>query len=209
MRSIAQALVAAATLAAVGCDMGPHMQQAATTRTAYDFGGTLIYLSDVHGRVHAVESSGKDRWTYSLADALRKEKPDDSHDLEVREMEADEHDLLVVLATSLTGGTAGTTYLAAVEPTGQERWHRQVDGPSNENEPIDIGRDVYMLCSDGSLRAFSSADGHDLWRFAASGTSLGTPRVGSDQTIYIRGEDGRLHALSPDGTERWAQSFGE
>ena len=33
---------------------------------------------------------------------------------------------------------------------------------------------------------------------------VGSPSVGKDGTIYVGSMDGKLHAIAPDGTEKWA-----
>jgi outer membrane protein assembly factor BamB len=104
----------------------------------------------------------------------------------------------------VSGTSSGTTYLAVVTQSGAGVWHRAIDQATSAARPIAVGRDVYVAGLDGSLRAYALGDGHDLWRYAVSGAELGSPRVGGDGTIFVRGARGRVHALSPEGTERWA-----
>jgi len=48
----------------------------------------------------------------------------------------------------------------------------------------------------------------NLWKFwfsdvLHSDNNLSTPAIGADGTIYLGSFDGKLHALSPEGTEKW------
>jgi outer membrane protein assembly factor BamB len=143
-------------------------------------------------------------WTFSLADAIAKADRSADDDLDVEEIGVAGDGSVMLLAVSESGSTAWITYLSALTPKGEERWHRRIDQTTTAARPIAIGRDGKVAGLDGSLRAYALSDGHDLWRYAVSGAELGSPRVGGDGTIYVRGVRGHLHAVSPEGAERWS-----
>jgi outer membrane protein assembly factor BamB len=46
--------------------------------------------------------------------------------------------------------------------------------------------------------------GQQFWAFETEGAIISSPAIGTDGTIYIGSHNGYLHALNPDGTEKWA-----
>jgi len=42
-----------------------------------------------------------------------------------------------------------------------------------------------------------------LWKFQAAGSIVASPVIGPDGTVYLAGTDGRLYALTPDGSKKW------
>ena len=64
---------------------------------------------------------------------------------------------------------------------------------------------VYLTERNGhSLQAFSSLDGHRVWRYSPGIAANATnPAVGPDGSGYIGWDGGHLGAVGPDGRERW------
>jgi outer membrane protein assembly factor BamB len=169
--------------------------------------GDVVYVGDERGRIHAV-AAGAERWAFDFGGELERESPGATRDAAIAEIATAEDGSVVALVRSETGATRGAVYLVAVSPDGVERWHRSVDPPSGSARPLAVGRDVYVAQADGSLHAYALADGSDRWSYVASGASLGSPHVGGDGTIYVRGPRGRVHAVSPDGAELWVYTPG-
>jgi len=72
-----------------------------------------------------------------------------------------------------------------------------------------IGPDgtVYVGSDDGNLYALDPADGHEKWRFTATGTDKSfesSPAIGTDGTIYVGNGNGEVYAINPtNGTKKW------
>ncbi|MFP4641925.1 MAG: PQQ-binding-like beta-propeller repeat protein [Chloroflexota bacterium] len=49
----------------------------------------------------------------------------------------------------------------------------------------------------------------DSWPFTASGDILSSTAGGCDWTIYVGSQYGHLHAINPDGTQKWALDLGD
>ncbi len=107
------------------------------------------------------------------------------------------------LATQETGRNAGNTILFALDGN-HLLWKTDVPYPEQNGAPIAIGpTGVYEAGDDGTLYAFARSDGHALWKYQVSRGTLGAPTVGADGTIYVTGPRHNLHAVVPDGTQRW------
>jgi outer membrane protein assembly factor BamB len=107
------------------------------------------------------------------------------------------------LATWLTGRDAGRTITFAMEGD-RLLWHVNVPYPEPGGAPLAVGAAaVYEAGDDGALYAFARSDGHQLWKYQVSPGALGSPAVGADGTVYVTGARQNLHAVSPDGAQRW------
>lgn len=47
------------------------------------------------------------------------------------------------------------------------------------------------------------------WKFKTNGNIYSSPALGADGTIYIGSDDKNLHAINPDGSQKWAYSIGD
>lgn len=56
---------------------------------------------------------------------------------------------------------------------------------------------VYAGCADGSLHAVDTATGAVRWSFTVGGALRVRPAMGSDGTLYVPSDDGRLYAIGP------------
>ncbi len=59
----------------------------------------------------------------------------------------------------------------------------------------------YAIFFNSSLH--SQTPGTLLWTFTTGNVIYSSPSVADDGTIYIGSEDNRLHAINPDGTQKW------
>ncbi len=110
--------------------------------------------------------------------------------------------------TGLT--TAGQLY--AINPDGTEKWALAAAGGD-----ASIGRygTIYIGCNAGLCAITDNGTtATQKWALGLGGDSLiGAAAIGSDGTIYVRGEESNtvagagpshLYAVNPDGTEKWA-----
>ncbi len=95
----------------------------------------------------------------------------------------------------------GTVY--AFDPSsGGRKWTSILGVPVIQAPAIDPGRNVLYIVTDaGLLQTIDLANGGALWSYLAGAKASG-PVVSADGTIYVGG-DGKLTALSPDGTAKW------
>lgn len=124
-------------------------------------------------------------------------------DLRIDYLIARSNGKLFGLATQETGRNAGKTILFALDGN-HLLWQVGVPYPEQNSAPIAIGPTaVYEAGDDGILYAFGRADGHQLWKYQVSQGSLGSPTVGVEGAVYVTGPQYNLHALAPDGSQRW------
>lgn len=99
----------------------------------------------------------------------------------------------------------GADALAAVTPSGDERWRRPVDRGADPVVPAVDGATVVVVTADG-LRGFEAATGEERWR---SERRVETHPVLEGGTCLVGNADG-LHAIDAEtGTERWTFSRGD
>jgi outer membrane protein assembly factor BamB len=162
-----------------------------------------IYISDTEGRVRALRPDGTEQWTCALPDEIARMDNTVSRDIRIDYLAARSQGMLIGLATQETGRAAGNTILFALERN-RLLWHVGVPFPEQNGAPVAIGPvAVYEAGNDGVLYAFSRDDGHQLWNYQVSQGPLGSPTVGADGTAYVTGPRNNLHAIAPDGTQRW------
>ena len=90
----------------------------------------------------------------------------------------------------------------ALNPDGTEKWNYITD--NNVESPISIGYDgnVYFIF-DRKLYAFTT-DGTFQWEYQIGTCAYNAAAVfGPDNTIYLGNENGELHAINADGTQKW------
>jgi outer membrane protein assembly factor BamB len=162
-----------------------------------------IYVADAGGRIRALKSDGTQQWTLSLPDEIVRRDDAASRDLRIDYLAARSGGKLFGLATEETGRSAGSTILFSLDGN-HLLWQTLVPFPEQNGAPIAIGPDaVYEAGDDGALYAFARSDGHQLWKYQVSRGTLGAPTVAADGTIYVAGARNNLHAVAPDGTQRW------
>lgn len=162
-----------------------------------------IYLADGGGRIRALRTDGTEQWSYSLADDLERSQQGAAHDVRVNYMTARSGGKLFCLATLVLGSRSGETILFALDKN-HLLWQRTVPTPVQAVAPLAIGQEaVYEAGADGVLYAFARTDSHPLWQYRVSDGALGSPTVGADGTVYVTGPRLNLHAIAPDGSQRW------
>lgn len=162
-----------------------------------------IYIADAMGNIRALRSDGSEIWHLSLADEITRVDPQASHDIRIDHLVARRAGKLFGLATELSGRTAGKTILFGLDDN-RLVWQTAAPYPAEGRMPVALGADaVYESGADGVLYAFSRADGHRTWEYRVAEGAIGSPTVGADGSIYVTGPRFNLHAISPDGKERW------
>lgn len=162
-----------------------------------------IYVADAAGRIRALQPDGKEQWVFSLPDEIRRMDNSVSRDLRIDYLTARSGGKLFGLVVQETGRNAGKTILFALDGN-HLLWQVGVPYPEQNGAPISVGPTaVYEAGDDGILYAFARADGHQLWKYQVSQGSLGSPTVGVDGTVYVTGPQYNLHAIAPDGFQRW------
>ena len=163
-----------------------------------------VYVADGGGRIRALDQNGKEQWTYSVGESLAQATHRSSRDFQTLFLAAREGGRLFGLAAQLTGAHTGATYLFAMADS-RLVWQREVREPTTEVPPIALGgMAIYEAGNDGTIYAFAQDDGRTLWQHHVTDGPLGSLTIGNDGTIYITGPLGHLHAIAPDGSEKWA-----
>lgn len=162
-----------------------------------------IYVSDAQGHLRALRPDGSVQWAVSLPGEIIRRDRSTPGDMRVDYLVARSGGNLFGLATWLTGPDAGRTIIFAMEG---ERllWQVNVPYPESGGAPLAVGpAAVYEAGDDGALYAFARSDGRQLWKYQVSPGALGSPAVGADGTVYVTGARQNLHAVSPEGAQRW------
>ncbi len=199
MRSVLVFIAGLMLLATCGCarsSKGPVMS-ISPSATA----DSLVYIADRAGTIRAISSDGKEQWSYKLADELKENGV--VPDLRIDSLIARSGGALYVLASNVTGSKAGTVELFSLNGNHMV-WHREVPKTQPGIHPIAVNsEEIYLAGEDGALYALSRADGQLKWKFQVSQGPLGAPIVGTDGTVYVTGPGHNLHAIGPDGVEKW------
>jgi outer membrane protein assembly factor BamB len=162
-----------------------------------------IYLAEEGGRIRALRPDGSEQWSYSLPEDLERLSGQPSHDIRIDYLAARSGGHVFGLATRLSGRQNGVSILFALDGS-KLLWEREVPFPAQGVAPIAIGKDaVYEAGDDGVLYAYAREDGRPLWQYRVSEAAIGQPTVGGDGTIYVTGPRQNLHAIAPDGSQRW------
>ena len=162
-----------------------------------------IYIADEAGRIRAFRPDGSEQWALSIPDEILRLDSQASRDIRIDYLAARSGGKLFGLATQLTGRTAGNTILFALDGN-HLLWQKDVPFPEQNGAPIAVGPTaVYEAGDDGALYAFARSDGHQLWKYQVSQGTLGSPTVAADGTVYVTGPRHNLHAVAPDGSQRW------
>ena len=162
-----------------------------------------VYLADQSGRIRALRADGSEHWNLSLLDEILKRDNTVSHDLRIDFLAARSAGKIFGLATQLSGRKAGGTLLFALNQN-ELLWYAEAPYPEQNGYPLAIGSNaIYEAAQDGGLYAYDRADGKQIWKYQVGQGNLGAPTVGADGTIYVTGPNYNLHAVAPDGKQRW------
>jgi len=160
---------------------------------AIGFDGT-VYVGSFDRHLHAIDSNGNPLWTFPTWNRV---------------------------IGSPAIGADGTIYfgsqdhhLYAVNPDGSEQWSYDT-GASIENAPA-LGADgaVYIPTGGGTQAGAGkvvalNADGTLRWEsILTSAVSNSSPALDANGTLYFGSEDGKVHALNPDGSVLWIYDTG-
>lgn len=105
-------------------------------------------------------------------------------------------------------------HLYAINPNGTEKWKYKTGGLIWGSSPA-IGEDgtIYIGAWDYYLYAINH-DGTLKWKFNANYADISSsPAIADDGTIYFGtlwslGDGGKIHAVNPNGTEKWQYQTG-
>ncbi len=147
-------------------------------------GGDRVVAGDDAGNVIAYDAKGRQLWQHRL-------------DSRVTALHGDWQ------GGVLAGGW--DEQLSFLDREGELRWQAGLNGPVSGIAALPGLALVATL--DGTVAAFD-ATGAEVWslRTGAPVASIGTAGDGADPRAIVALQDGRLLALSPDGTRRWQQS---
>ena len=105
-------------------------------------------------------------------------------------------------------------YFYAINPDGSEKWKYKTNGEIwGSSAAIDDNSTLYFGAWDHYLYALDS-NGSFKWKFNANHANIASsPAIGNDGTIYFGtlwslGDGGKIHAVNPDGTEKWRYQTG-
>jgi outer membrane protein assembly factor BamB len=155
---------------------------------------------------------GVDGWRYSHW--LFAYNPGDSRDIKWRfEMDDDGSASRVsgspAIATDGTIYVCGRNIIIAINPDGSEKW--RVEDVGSGSPSIAADRTIYVSSEYPNELFAISPEGAIKWKYP---NALGTPAIGSDGTIYVRGMTYDsyewkyfLLAINPDGSKKWASDY--
>lgn len=110
--------------------------------------------------------------------------------------------------------------VVALDATGAMRWRAAPDSPVvspllvSDSGGERVGKRgsekgmVYGTTHEGDLLALAAAGGAERWRYATGSRLQAPPVRGPDGTLYLGTGDGRLLAISPEGTLLWQAHLG-
>lgn len=155
--------------------------------------GTIYIGMEGDNVLHAVNpNDGSIKWSFAVGNYIRATP--------------------VVDSSGVIYVASADDYFYAINPDGTEKW-KTIYGDYTAGTPA-IAESVNTIyfsgkTSDntGHLIAFNMSDGTIKWdnnsRLLAK-TEQGGPVVATDGTIYLGGEDNKMIAYNPDGTEKWS-----
>jgi len=102
---------------------------------------------------------------------------------------------------------SGDTYLYAINPNGTLKWRFKTGDYVKGPPSIADDETVYIGSFDSYLYAIYHNNGTMKWRCKVGLGTETNPSIASDNSIYVGG--GKLYAVNPDGTMKWAFNLGE
>ncbi len=162
-------------------------------------GNGLVVVGDTDGVVHALSiEKGEERWKYDTGDAIyaraavttdRVFVPDDDGTL----FALDAKNGALVWKTEI-----GSTVIRR-EPPGPTSKRFDTFGSG----PVVVDGTLYVGGSDGTLRALTVADGHEIWSFKAKDAVHSSPAF-ADGRVFFGSYDGAIYAVNAkDGSLAW------
>lgn len=143
-----------------------------------------IYFGSIDGRLYAVNPDGTAKWAFQVGNEI---------------------------TASPAIGNDGTIYIGsrdkkmyAITSEGKLKWTYQVGGIILSSAAV-TDNSLYFGSDDNTLYAITT-DGKLNWKYTANSNITASPALGTDGTVYLFEVSGALHALSPDGTEKWVKT---
>ncbi|MDI7268378.1 MAG: PQQ-binding-like beta-propeller repeat protein [Myxococcota bacterium] len=184
----------------------PFMAEYVSPRDLAVGGDGTIYFGDGNsgGKFYAVNSSGTLKWSLDVGGS------------EFRGAPAIGLDGTIHAATwQYAGGPPAAVYAIVDEGDhGTVAWEFAPAGGafvSSHSPAIGAGGTVYVglfLPGTGNivLYAIDPATGGEAWHYDMGATTVANSAlaIGSDGTVYAKSTDGRVYAVLPDGTAKWA-----
>ena len=170
--------------------------------------GDSVYFADQTGTIHALQRDGVEKWRYSLLADLKKRQNEEVADVRIDRLFSRTGNRLFGIATEATGAEAGRPFLFALEEN-KLLWLEPTAAPEPNGSPVAVGeKGVYLAGNDGVLYAFDQSSGQILWQYRVSTGIIGSPAVGTNETIYVTGPRQNLHAVSSEGKQLWVAETG-
>ncbi len=161
-----------------------------------------IYITSTQPKegVYAVNPDGTRKWLYS---------GDESNMFNSPSIGAD-GTIYVGIPTNPTRNE-----VIAIKPSGSKKWSLRTSLFLESSLAIADDGTIYVgsfVDGDTGASLYAVKDGREVWEFETQTKEvMSTPAIGSDGTIYMgdyRDDGSSLHALNPDGTEKWSFPVG-
>ena len=143
------------------------------------------------GQITAVDiASGRQTWSVDVGD-------------HVLAALAGTDDLVLASVRPEAQGSASLVALHVGD--GSEAWRFQPSGAVLDLGSPSVGGDlVYVVASDGSLRAVALDDGAERWAARLYTPTAGSPPAVNDAGVFVTDQSGTIYAFDPaSGAERW------
>jgi len=161
------------------------------SHTGVLFVGQNAIVGTDDGEITAVDvASGKQAWNVDVGDHV------------LAAMAATE-DLVLASVRPEAQGTASLVALHAND--GSQAWRYQPTGAVLDlGSPSVAGDLVYLVASDGSLRAVAIGDGTQRWAARLYTPTAGSPPAVNDAGVFVTDQSGTMYAFDPSsGAEQW------
>jgi outer membrane protein assembly factor BamB len=166
---------------------------------AHDAKSGLLFVATDEGTVHAIDSSGKTRWTFDTGQAI-KARP------------------AVIAGSVFVNSDSG--YASKLDAdTGKEQWRAKIDAGSPPRiavtDPktrwdrygssfVSDGERVFVGSRDNHVYALDQSSGKEQWRVATGDMLTATPALSGDKVV-IASFDGTIRALNRgNGEQVWS-----
>ncbi|HHT9111088.1 MAG TPA: outer membrane protein assembly factor BamB family protein, partial [Candidatus Brocadiaceae bacterium] len=147
--------------------------------------GTL-YFGSIDGRLYAVNQDGNTKWAFQVGSEI---------------------------TASPAIGDDGTIYVGsrdkkmyAITPDGKPKWTYAIGGIILSSAAVTSDA-LYFGSDDNNLYALT-LNGELKWKFTAKSNIVASPALCPDGSVYLFEVSGALHALTPDGVEKWSKRVG-
>ncbi|MBN2549912.1 MAG: PQQ-binding-like beta-propeller repeat protein [Anaerolineales bacterium] len=180
----------------------------------YDAGGAInaapiatvagnLYFRAEDGYLYAITRTGQLRWQHPVEWAPGAAGPTPSIPPISNSPRVSPDGIVYALAANSTPPGGGAAMLTCTRPTGMIYSTWFTSGGAASTPAIAPNGVFYASLWNGWLLPFSPADCSDEPGFDLGIAATGSPAIGSDGTIYIGNNGGRMYAINPDMSERW------